>query len=730
MPSTGNRKRPTRDERSNGTVGRGAPLRALGTVLVVSVLLAAVWWWLARAKPVALLRSADQNVLLVTIDTLRADALSCYGGTAMTPALDALAQRGVRYDFAHAHAVVTLPSHASILTGLYPYQHGIRDNNGYRLRPDTATLAGVLRRAGFATAAFVGAFPLDARFGLPSGFDVYDDAYPESGRSAEFEMPERRGEEVVALARKWIAAQQGKWFVWLHVYDPHATYLPPPPFDTQYASNPYLGEVAYTDRALAPLFQDLPSRSRPTLTIVTADHGEALGDHGELTHGLFAYEATLRVPLIIATVDAPAPVSSSEGGVNGKGEVSQTAARHIDLVPTILDLVQAHVPEGLPGRSLVSASGRATDDGERTSYFEAMSASLNRGWAPLTGVFAGREKLISLPLPELYELATDPREERNLFDSHGDRRRALEARLTAFGSTGPGPRAAESAEALSRLRALGYVSGTAVTKTRYEEADDPKRMIDLDQAIHQGVELYQQKRVAEAERVFESILAKRSDMTHAYRHLGALRWETGRPEAAIATLERAMKAGVSDAALQAQLGVYLAEAGQPAVAIPLLEAITAGTTPDVDAVNALGIAYGRAGRLDRAVAAFERVLTLDSTNAMAYENIGSIKLRQRDAPAARAALERAAALNPHSARAQLGLGAVEMHAGNREAAFARWRRAAELDPSELEALYNLATGLAAAGRRAEARPYAEAFLKQAPPALFGREIRELRQLAR
>ena len=230
------------------------------------------------------------------------------------------------------------------------------------------------------------------------------------------------------------------------------------------------------------------------------------------------------------------------------------------------------------------------------------------------------------------------------------------------------------------------------------------------------MELYQQKRVAEAERVFESILAKRSDMTHVYRHLGALRWETGRPEAAIATLERAMKAGVSDAALQAQLGVYLAEAGQPAVAIPLLEAITAGTTPDVDAVNARH-RVRCAGRLDRAVAGVERVLRR-STNAMEYENIGSIKLR-RDAPAARAALERAAALNPHSAARSWDWARSRCTPATVKPP-SRVGAAPPLDPSELEALYNLATGLAAAGRRAEARPYAEAFLKQAPPALFCR----------
>jgi choline-sulfatase len=682
-------------------------------------------------------RRADQNVLIITIDTLRADALGSYGGGAATPALDALAGRGVRYDFAHAHAVVTLPSHASILTGLYPHQHGIRDNSGYRLSPATPTLATALKQAGFATAAFVAAFPLDARFGLTSGFDVYDDSYPELGRSVEFEIPERRADEVVGLARRWIGAQRGKWLAWVHVFDPHATYAPPPPFDARYAANRYLGEVAYTDGALSPLLDDLTTQQRPTLVVVTADHGEAMGDHGEVTHGLFAYESTLRVPLILAQVPS------------GTGEVSELPARHVDLAPTILDLVEAAPLANLAGRTLIDREGRAIRpeaDAERASYFEAMSASLNRGWAPLNGVLAGREKLVALPLPELYDLTADPDESSNLIDARSDRRRALEARLKVLDESQGGPaaqRVAESPDALARLRALGYVSGTAPRKTRYTEMDDPKRLIDLDRLIHDGVDLYQRKRPAEAEQIYLRIIERRSDMALAYRHLAALQWETGRPGSAIATLERAMKAGAADPGMQAQLGIYLAESGRAAAAIPLLE-IAARPPPagregrdgsarvdgDVDALNALGIAYARAGRFADALGAFDRMLAADPGNAMAYENIGSTKLRLGDRPGARAALDRAIALNPRSSRAEVGLGALEMHAGNQEAAFAHWRRAIELDPSDLEALYNLATGLATAGRRSEARPYADAFLEQAPPGLFGREIAELRRLAR
>lgn len=198
---------------------------------------------------------AGQNVLLVTIDTLRADALSRYGGPANTPALDRLAAEGVRFNFAHAHAVVTLTSHASILTGEYPFRHGLRDNSGYSLSPDARTAATALKQAGYATAAFVGAYPVHSRFGLNRGFDLYDDRFGETRAPTEFVMPERPALEVVPLARAWLAVRAGPWFTWIHLFDPHAPYRPPPPYDTQYAGRLYYGEVAATDAALAPLLR-------------------------------------------------------------------------------------------------------------------------------------------------------------------------------------------------------------------------------------------------------------------------------------------------------------------------------------------------------------------------------------------------------------------------------------------------------------------------------------------
>src|SRR5262249_38018954 len=295
-------------------------------------------------------QASDRNVLLVTIDTLRGDALGADGGPARTPNIDRLAAGGIRFSFAHAQAVVTLPSPASILTGPYPYQHGYRENAGYRLTSGVQTLAARLKSAGFATGAFVAAFPLDARFGLTPGFDTYDGRFDDAGSGAEFLLPERPAPIVVTRAVEWIRARDGRWFAGVQVYEPHAPYRPPPPFDAQYATQPYYGEVAAADRALGPLFDAVRESSPPTLVVLTGDHGEALGDHGEMTHGLFAYESTLHVPLILAELGADARSRPDMRGVRLQADhsVSDAPAQHVDIVPTILDALSMPVPPELP----------------------------------------------------------------------------------------------------------------------------------------------------------------------------------------------------------------------------------------------------------------------------------------------------------------------------------------------------------------------------------------------
>ena len=657
-------------------------------------------------------QASDRNVLLITIDTLRGDALGSDGGRARTPNIDALAAAGVRFSFAHAHAVVTLPSHASILTGLYPFQHGYRENSGYRLTPGVQTLAARLKANGFSTGAFVAAFPLDARFGLTPGFDLYDGRFDDVGSGAEFLLPERAAPVVVERATTWIAQRNGRWFAWVHLYDPHAPYRPPPPFDREYADRPYYGEVAAADRALAPLLAAARGGPRPTLVVLTGDHGESLGEHGELTHGLFAYESTLRVPLIITEL-------TGSGG-SGALEVSDQPVRHVDIVPTILDALAMPVPSDLPGHTLRTRTDR--DGGAaRASYFEAMEAMLDFGFAPLDGVLAGREKYIRLPLPELYDLAADRSEAANLADRGADRIRVLTSRLADFHASAPRAPQPESPEVTARLRALGYVSGSAAPKAHYAERDDPKQLVDVDRLMHEAVALDDEGKLGEGIARYRQILAKRPDMTAASRHLAFDLWRAGDLPGAIGALRAAFAASPPTPSAKIQLGTYLSEAGQSAAAIELLTQAVADE-PNLDALNALGIAYARHGRAADALAAFQRSLAIDPGNAMTYENIGAVQLDAGRLADAQHAFERAIASNPDSSQGHAGLAMVAIRQGDRKTAIARWQRAVALQPSNFDALYDLCVQLAQDGQLAAAKRYMDQFVRTAPRGQYGKDI--------
>ena len=682
-------------------------------------------FWMQRGDTaVAIERTPNQNVLLITIDTLRADALGMRGRPSLTPNLDDLAREGIRFDFAHAHAVVTLPSHASILTGLLPFEHGIRDNSGFRLTPETPTLATWLKAEGFATGAFVSAFVLDARFGLDVGFDIYDDSFGQSRGPIEFSMAERAATDTVAAATEWIRGRHGRWFAWVHLFDPHAPYRPPPPFDREFAARPYDGEVAYTDRALAPLLRFVAEGEHPTLVVVTSDHGEALGDHGEVTHGLFAYESTLRVPLILAQRGAGSRSSSARAVVRSR------PAAHVDIVPTILGALQMDELPGLPGRDLLQTSRTGQGDDERTLYFEALSASLDRGWAPLRGLLAGREKYIDLPLPERYDLATDPAEEHNLIGQSEERRRTLQARLDAFGAPAPSARLVESRDARARLQALGYFSGQAVPKVQYSEQDDPKRLIEVDQLIHRGIDLYERGRAREALEVYRQILSRRPGMSVVQSHLAFIYWRLGEIQAAVDTLVEAIEDEAQDDSLRAQLGIYLAESGSAPEAIALLEGGAAPDPLDIDILNALGIACARAGQVERALSVFGRVLELDAANAIALQNMGSTELTRGNLDAAREAFETALRTDARLPQAHTGLGVVARKQGRRAEAIEHWKRAIDLDASQYDALYNLVTVLVEGGDVSAAHPYLEQFVHTAPASLYAEEIRQLSRLLR
>ena len=638
------------------------------------------------------------DVVLVTIDTLRWDAPGYTGKSrAATPVIDRIAKEGVVYTHAHAQSVVTLPSHTNILTGLYPYQHGVRDNAGFRLDAKFPTLATILRGRGFATAAVIGAFPLDSRFGLARGFDLYDQSYPEGAHEYDFVMSERPAIEVVAAGRQWLAASSpGRpRFLWLHLYDCHAPYAPPAPFDRQYSDAPYYGEVAAVDAALGPLLEDLERKATPTLLVLTGDHGEALGDHGERSHGLFAYEATLKVPLLLW---CPSRL---------RHRTDARLARHIDIAPTILQATGAPVPAGWPGTSLLSK------EPPRSSYFEAVTTALSRGWAPLRGVVSGSFKAIDLPLPELYDLASDPGEQSNLASTN--RRKLAELRTLLPREYTLATSSPIVHEEWMKLQNLGYLGGRAAPKDHYEADDDPKNLVGLDSKIHEVVTLYQTGRFEEAERVAEGLVRARPTMSTGYEFLSFLQARAGNDAGAIATLEAARAHRLLDEALTTRLALLYKEVGRARAGLDLLAPLLpASVNPDV--WNAVGILRAGAGQFDDSMAAFRRALAVDPKNAIAWQNIGLTEIGRNRPAAALDALEKALAQNPRLPRAWNGKGVALDGIGREKEAISAWKTAVSLDPELLDAWFNLGVVSIGSGDSDGARRAFTEFLRRATPA--------------
>jgi arylsulfatase A-like enzyme/Flp pilus assembly protein TadD len=653
---------------------------------------------------------APADVILITIDTLRADTLGFRGDKRVkTPFLDSLAARGTVFTKAHAHNVVTLPSHANILTGLYPWQHGVRDNAGFTLDPKHVTIAARLREAGFATGAFVSAFPLDSRYGLDRGFDVYDDAYPTNENALDFAVQERPGHETLARAAAWWQSSAGrKRFLWVHVYEPHAPYLPPPPFRDEYRNDPYLGEVAAADAMLARTLGPIVGAAPNALVIVTADHGEALGDHGEKTHGLFAYESTLAVPLLV--VDPSRKTGTDDRYV-----------RHIDIGPTIFARAGLAAPPEWKGRSLFA------DGDPGYTYFEALSASLNRGWAPLVGAIEGGRKLIELPIPEFYDLASDPKEQRNRFTDERRAVTAIRAKLRADAPSTAAARQNVSGEEQATLLSLGYLSGTS-TKTTYTAADDPKNLVELDNELHEAIAAYQAGDLARALARAKALAAARPDMEIAQEMLAFLLAQHARPDEAIGVLERRVASGRANDAVRIRLGLMLSETGRAREAIELLRPFADRTDPDL--LNAYGIALADSGDVPAAIRTFERILATDSANARAYQNLGIVALRAGQPARARGYLEKSLSLSPDLPLALNALGVVEARAGNMSAAIARWSRAVAVDPAQFDALFNLGMVAADSGQRDVARKALRDYLDRAPAARYAKERAQAAEVLR
>src|SRR5438093_1324724 len=395
---------------------------------------------------------APRDLILVTIDTLRADRVGVEGGPHdVTPTLDELGRQGAVFLDATAHAPLTVPSHASILTGRYPTVHGVHDNAGFMLSDRVPTLAVMLHDAGYHTAAFVSSFVLRGSTGLARGFEAYNDRFEGMGRShVTVSSLERRAPEVAREAARWIASAPRPFFLWVHFYDPHAPYDPPPAFAAKFSGRPYDGEVAAADFGVSLVVGALsPERRADTVVVVTGDHGESLGEHGESEHGILLYDATLHVPLIMRGPGVPA-------GLRVNRQV-----RHVDVLPTIAGLVGVAAPPGIDGVDLMPQLTGSAREGP-VSYAESRFGELHFGWRPLHSLRDGTWKYIDGPEPELFQLTADRGERENRRGARADTAAGMARVLDdlarrADASTPATP--AANADAAERLRSLGYVSG-------------------------------------------------------------------------------------------------------------------------------------------------------------------------------------------------------------------------------------------------------------------------------
>lgn len=532
------------------------------------------------------------NVLLVTLDTLRADRLGTYGYVqGDTPHLDRLARDGIRFDQAISPMPMTLPAHTSLMTALEPYEHGVRDNSDFQLSPNLFLLAESFQEAGYETGAFVAAYVLHSHWGLNRGFDVYNDdgvhGVDDLGSGSTLE---RRGDEVAKTALPWLLQErESPFFGWVHLYDPHAPYDAPDPWGMRFANEPYDGEVSFTDSVVGDILDGLEQAGllENTIVLVTADHGEDLQEHGELGHGLFIYDTTVRVPLLLRLPDLVAG-----------GTVISDQVRLLDVGPTLLELTGLSLPDNVTGRSMasfISGAGAA-----RPAYSETMFPRWHLGWQELYALRKGGYKYILAPRPELYDVRSDPGETNDLIEELPDLAAEMRAQIESLGArVDDSTRGAANDEVTRSLRALGYI-GTAPSNLGAGPLPDPKDKVEVYAMMVEADSLMNELRYSEAIALLETIISLDPRLVDAHAELGKAR-------------------AVTEDYLGAEQGFLAALELRPDYASVLAE---------------LGVVHRRLGNTDLARSDFEAVLELDPRNSNSLFNLGEMDLESGNPGAA------------------------------------------------------------------------------------------------
>jgi len=565
------------------------------------------------------------NVALITLDTTRADRLGAYGyEKTATPHLDRLAREGILFADAVSPAPITLVAHSSILTGLDPHHHGVRNNGQYRLDPSQMTLAEVLKAQGYETAAFVSGFVLDARYGLAQGFDIYDDRTETLPGQPFGGLGERHAEAVTDAALGWLGGRAGTkpFFLWVHYYDPHAEYKPPEAFARRFPASPYDGEIAYMDSQIGRLIPALEKTGEKLLVVVAGDHGESFGEHSEYSHSHLIYDTTQRVPLFLWS-----PASIPNAAVVNEGVVGL-----VDIFPTVLDLLGIQLDGPSDGVSL----RLARENRERAIYMEAMAPFLDNGWAPLHGLRRRYDKYIFAPRPEYYDLAADPDESESLYGRESARSAVarladdLAARLKdspsaeaiAAAATKPDP------ESLRRLQALGYLSGAGSSTATEGGLPDPKDMMPIQTLLIESRTLRREGRLEDALRKAEQALERAPKDPEVLEENGLVYVEMNRLQEAEESLRACAKLKPNPN-ISILLAEILAETGRRSEGSDLLMQAMEQEPDHGGVMITWGDFLADEGKYDEAMAWYQKAKAVDPYRATTVADRRIVVLRQR-----------------------------------------------------------------------------------------------------
>jgi arylsulfatase A-like enzyme/Tfp pilus assembly protein PilF len=670
-----------------------------------------------------------KNVVLITIDTVRADHLGSYGyKEAETPWLDRLAKEGVRFTQASAPVPLTLPSHSSLLSGLLPPHHGLRNNGAGSFPGEKETLATVLSGQGFRTGAFVGAFVLDRRFGLSRGFETYDDEIERAPGETVVLEAERPGREVMDRALAWLGKDDKRpFFLWVHLYDAHAPYEPPSPQRERHPGRPYDGEIAAVDEQVGRLLQELDRRglSGSTAVAIAGDHGEALGEHGELTHGLLLYEPTLHVPLLVRAPGLPA------------GKVLETPVSLVDLGPTLAGLAGKTFPAAaaIDGRDLSAALREGKEPTPADIYAETQYPAVF-GWSPLSALRRRDLKYISSSQPELYDLGRDAKEASNLVATAEARTiQGFSGRLAEIESGAvETPRMPADAETRSRLASLGYVGGSTPkpATTTADTRPSPLGKVDLFQRFEKAFNQLASKQPGEARAALSELetLVAADPRNPVFRGKLAQAWkEQGRMDKAVPLYRQAAEDAPDDPEAWYNLATALQTAGRMDEARETLQKAMHLDPARPEAHNTLGIVQLASGKPDAAEQEFELAVHLDPRNAQALNNLGNVLKGQGRLGEAEDAYRRAVGAAPRYAEAWNGLGTLEVERDRPSAALSYFEQALRLAPRYHEVRLNRAIAYDLAGQPdAAAAAYREFLAATDQDPQFSEQRRAAQQL--